>query len=41
MWTVLTCQTKLFEIEFFWNLNVFRQKLYLYWIELFELELFD
>ena len=30
-----------FNIELFWHLTVSKQNLYLYWTELFELELFD
>ena len=44
--TVLTsklylCENDLFEVEPFWHLTVHGQTLYLYKIELLELELFD
>ena len=34
-------KTELFNIELFWHLTACKQNLYLYSIELFELELFD
>ena len=37
METVYSCNTELFEIELFWDLTICKQKLYLYYTELFRI----